>query len=117
MNTLQIMRGCFVARREGFFERYVDVVYRHMWSEPEKLDEPEVIRAVLERSGLDADAVLAGIRQPEIKDALRASTEAAVERGVFGAPSFFVDGALYFGKDRLRDVEEEIERLGALRRP
>lgn len=117
VNTLQIMRGCFVARREGFFERYVDVVYRHMWSEPEKLDEPEVIRAVLERSGLDADAVLAGIRQPEIKDALRASTEAAVERGVFGAPSFFVDGALYFGKDRLRDVEEEIERLGALRRP
>ena len=110
VNTLQIMRGCIVAQREGFFERYVDEVYRHMWSEPKKMDDPDVIRAALEESGLDAKAVLEGIQEPEVKQQLLANTEDAVSRGVFGSPSFFVGEDLFFGKDRLREVEEEIER-------
>ena len=110
VNTLQVMRGAIVAQREGIFPRYVDEVYRHMWSEPKKMDDPEVIRAALEESGLDAKAVLEGIGDPEIKQQLIANTEDAVSRGVFGSPSFFVGDELYFGKDRLREVEEEIER-------
>ena len=110
VNTLQIMRGALVARREGFFEVYVDEIYRHMWSDPKKMDEPDVIRAALEESGLDADTVLAGIQDPEIKAALVAATEEAVNRGVFGSPSFFVGDELYFGKDRLAEVEREIVR-------
>jgi 2-hydroxychromene-2-carboxylate isomerase len=108
VDTLQIMRGAIVARRGGFFERYVDEVFRHMWSAPKKLDDPEVIRSALLESGIDADAVLAGIGDPEVKQELRANTEAAVARGVFGAPSFFVGDDLYFGKDRLERVEEAI---------
>ena len=110
VNTLQIMRGAIVGQREGCFERYVDEVYRHMWSEPRKMDDPDVIRAALEESGLPADTILAGIQKPDVKQQLIANTEDSVNRGVFGSPSFFVGGELYFGKDRLRDVEEEIER-------
>lgn len=108
VNTLQIMRGAIVAEREGCFERYVDEVYRHMWAEPKKMDEAEVIEAALHESGLPAEQILAGTREPDVKAALLANTQAAVDRGVFGSPSFFVDDDLYFGKDRLRDVEEAI---------
>ncbi len=112
VNTLQIMRGALAARNAGFFERYVDEVYRHMWSEPKKMDDPEVIRSALEESGLDANRVLAGSADPEIKAELLANTEGAVARGVFGSPSFFVGEQLYFGKDRLPDVAAEIARQG-----
>ena len=110
VNTLAIMRGAVFAQREGFFERYVDAVYGHMWAQPKKMDEPEVIAAALKESGLDAEAILAGTQQPEVKQQLIANVDDAVARGVFGSPSFFVGTELYFGKDRLRDVEEEIER-------
>jgi 2-hydroxychromene-2-carboxylate isomerase len=108
VNTLRIMRGAIVAEREGCFERYVDEVYRHMWAEPKKMDEVEVIEAALRESGLPAEQILAGIQEPDVKAALLANTQDAVDRGVFGSPSFFVDDDLYFGKDRLRDIEEAI---------
>jgi len=110
VNTLQIMRGALAARRLGCFERYVDEVYRHMWAEPKKMDDPEVIRAALVESGLPADELLARAGEPDVKQELIANTDRAVARGVFGSPSFFVGAELFFGKDRLRDVEEEIER-------
>jgi len=111
VNTLQIMRGALVAERKGFAARYIDVVFHHMWCEPKKMDDPEVIRAALIESGIDAEAILAGIQDPEIKAALVSNTEAVVERGVFGSPSFFVEDELYFGKDRLPDVERAIRRI------
>ena len=109
VNTLQIMRGAVAAQRLGCFARYVDEVYRHMWAEPKKLDEHDVIRAALLESGLPADELIALSADPDVKQELRANTDRAVERGVFGSPSFFVGSELFFGKDRLREVEEEIE--------
>jgi 2-hydroxychromene-2-carboxylate isomerase len=110
VNTLQIMRGAIVAQREGIFERYVDEVYRHMWSDPKKMDDLEVITAALEESDLPVESILAGAQETEVKRQLIQNTEDSVRRGVFGSPSFFVGEELYFGKDRLREVEEEIER-------
>ncbi len=109
VNTLQIMRGAIAAEREGCFERYVDEVYRHMWAEPKKMDEREVSRAALTESGLPAERILERIAEPEVKQQLIANTEGSVALGVFGSPSFLVGDELYFGKDRLREVEEEIE--------
>jgi 2-hydroxychromene-2-carboxylate isomerase len=109
VNTLQIMRGAIVAEREACQGRYVDEMYRHMWSEPKKMDDLEVIRAALEESELPVDAILKGIQEPEVKQRLIANTEDSVARGAFGSPSFFVGSELFFGKDRLREVEEEIE--------
>lgn len=108
VNTLMIMRGAVAARKLGIFERYVDEVYRHMWAEPKKLDDPAVLKAALVESGLPADKLFELAQAAEVKDGLLAETTRAVERGTFGSPTFFVDDDIYFGKDRLRDVEEAI---------
>jgi len=113
VNTLTIMRGAIVAQREGFFERYVDEVYQHMWARQRKMDDPDVIAEAFAASGLPVKTILDGVQDPAVKQQLIANTESAVERGVFGSPSFFVGDELYFGKDKLRDVEEEAARRQA----
>jgi 2-hydroxychromene-2-carboxylate isomerase len=108
VNTLQLMRGAIAAQRQNCFDRYVDEVFRHMWCDPKKMDDPEVIRAALEESKLPVDALIAGMQDPGVKQELIANTEDSVARGVFGSPSFFVEGELFFGKDRLDEVERAI---------
>lgn len=108
VNTLRIMRGAEAARTLGLFERYVDAVFEHMWAEPKKMDDPEVMRDAFRRSGLPADELIALMDDPAVKGRLLANTEAAVARGVFGSPAFFVGTEHYFGKDRLDEVEQEI---------
>ncbi len=108
VNTLMIMRGAMAARELGIFERYVDQVYRHMWAEPKKLDDPAVLRAALLESDLPADRLFELVQTAPVKEALMAETQRAVDRGTFGSPTFFVDDEIYFGKDKLRDVEEAI---------
>jgi len=110
VNTLLIMRGAIAAQLEGVFPRYVDEIFRAMWAEPKDMDDPDVVRAALKQSGLDADALLVRTQEPEVKDRLLKNTEATVARGTFGSPTFFVGDEIFFGKDRLRDVEEEIGR-------
>jgi 2-hydroxychromene-2-carboxylate isomerase len=108
VNTVQIMRGAVAAEMDGQLARYVDAVFRHMWEEGKKMDDPEVIRAALDSSGIDGARVLARIQDQDVKDKLLQNTEASVARGTFGAPTFFVGDEIFFGKDRLRDVEDEI---------
>lgn len=108
VNTVQIMRGAIVAQMDGNLMPYVDAVFHHMWEAPKKMDDPAVIRAALEESGLDAARILTRIQDQDVKDALLKNTEASVARGTFGAPTFFVGDEMYFGKDRLRDLEEAI---------
>jgi 2-hydroxychromene-2-carboxylate isomerase len=110
VNTLLIMRGAVAAELEGCLARYVDEVYRHMWAEPKKMDDPEVVRAALTESGLDAARLLARAQEPQVKEKLLQNTQTSVARGTFGSPTFFVGEEIFFGKDRLRDVEEEILR-------
>jgi 2-hydroxychromene-2-carboxylate isomerase len=108
VNTVQIMRGAIVADKGGVLDRYVDAVFHHMWEASKKMDDAEVIKAALDGSGLDGAAILAGIQHQDVKDTLMANTEESVTRGNFGSPTFFVGTEMFFGKDRLRDVEEEI---------
>ena len=108
VNTLTIMRGAIAAQVLGVFEHYIDEMYRHMWSEPKKLDDPAVWRVALIESGFDPERFGELVQDPEIKSRLLANTERSVERGAFGSPTFFVDDEIFFGKDRLRDAEELI---------
>jgi 2-hydroxychromene-2-carboxylate isomerase len=108
VNTLMLMRGVVAAQKLGMFERYVDEVYRHMWADPKKLDDPAILRDALTESKLPVDKLFELVQTAEVKDALLAQTQRAVERGTFGSPTFFVDDDIYFGKDKLRDVEEAI---------
>jgi len=108
VNTLAIMRGAVAAQRLCIYERYIDEIYCHMWAEPKKLDDPEVLRGALIEAGFDAGRLLALSQTDEVKNELRANTDRSVARGTFGSPTFFVGDDIYFGKDRLRDVEEAI---------
>lgn len=113
VNTLALMRMAVAAQHMGILPRYVDAVFHHMWEEPKKMDDAAVIHAALLESGLDADALIAAAQAPEVKQALMANTEKAVERGAFGSPTFFVGNEIFFGKNTLPDVEEEILRAKA----
>ena len=106
--TLQVMRAAIGAQKDGYLDRYIEEVLKHMWEEPKKMDDPEVIKAAFEESGLDADKLMNQMQDPEVKAKLISNTEAAAERGVFGIPTFFVEDEMYFGKDNLWQVEEKL---------
>ena len=110
VNTLRVMRGAIAAQRLGCFEGYVDAVFAAMWEQERDMDDAPTIAEVLTRAGLDAAALLERSQDPEVKAALLANTESAHARGAFGSPTFFVGDEMWFGKERLRDVEEEILR-------
>jgi 2-hydroxychromene-2-carboxylate isomerase len=108
VNTLTLMRGAIAAQRLGVFERYVVEMYRNMWSELKKLDDQAVWRTTLAETGFDAPRFEELVQDPEVKERLLTNTENSVGRGTFGSPTFFVDDEIFFGKDRLRDVEDSI---------
>lgn len=108
VNTVQIMRGAVAAEMDGDLPAYVEAAFRCMWEDQRKMDDPEVIKAALDAAGLDGARTLARIQDQAVKDRLLQNTEASVARGTFGAPTFFVGEEIFFGKDRLREVEEEI---------
>ncbi len=108
VNTLMMMRGAIAARPLGVFERYVDEMFRNMWGDPKKMDDPAIYRAALDEAGLPTAKIVELIETQPVKDELIANTQRSVERGTFGSPTFYVGDEIFFGKDRLRDVEELI---------
>lgn len=110
INTLPLMRGAVGVqmRRPQDFERYVAAMFRAMWEHQRNMGDPVEIGAVLQEAGFDPAEFQALIADPAVKDRLKTVTQEAVERGVFGAPTFFVDGALYFGQDRLDFVADRL---------
>lgn len=111
INTLALMRGAVGLQREAdnaTFLRYVDAIYRAMWVEGRDMADPTVVGSVLDGAGFDPEAFQHLTGDPQIKAALKTLTEDAVNRGVFGAPTFFVEEELIFGQDRLPFVDEAL---------
>ncbi len=108
VNTLLIMRAAMVAQELGCLPTYSEAMFAGMWEQGLNLSDPEVVATLVAAVGLDAKALLDRTAAPEIKAALAATTEAAVARGVFGIPTFFVGDEMFFGKDRLGQVEEAL---------
>jgi len=111
VNTLKIMRGACAAMKLGCLPSYVDVVYAAMWEDGKNMDDLPTITATLDAGGLDSQAILTLSQDPDVKAMLLANTQRAHDHGAFGSPSFLIGRELWFGKDRLRDVEDEIVRL------
>ena len=109
VNTLLLMRAAVAAKRSGVLPAYADAIFRAMWEDGRKMDDPEIVRETLRVAGLDV-ALVEQAQEPSVKDELAQNTQASVERGSFGAPTFFVGAEIYFGKNSLGDVEEEIRR-------
>ena len=110
VNTLQLMRGAVAAQEAGVFEPYVEAMFACMWEQGLKMDDAPVFHQALRDAGLPVEKLLELSGTAPVKARLVANTEAAVQAGAFGSPSFLVGDELYFGKDRLRDVEEEFLR-------
>jgi 2-hydroxychromene-2-carboxylate isomerase len=105
INTLALMRGAAAAQIDGSFERYHPAIFKAMWVDGRNLNDIKEVAAVLAGAGLDAQMFGNRIQDQDVKDRLKATTDEAVARGVFGAPTSFVDGKMFFGNDRLPFVE------------
>lgn len=112
VNTLMLMRGAVAAQEDGRLADYMDAGFLHMWEEPKKMDDPEVYVAAMTASGFDGAALLERGQTPSVKATLMENTSNAVDRGVFGIPTFFAGGEMYFGKDRLGQMGEAMAALG-----
>ena len=108
INTLMIMRGAVAAEELGIASAYNDAVFDGMWSRGLDMGQPEVVAQTLVAAGLPAKEIFAAAQSDSVKAELLANTQAAFEAGAFGSPSFLVGSELYFGKDRLRDVEDAV---------
>jgi 2-hydroxychromene-2-carboxylate isomerase len=109
VNTLLLMRGALVAEGDGRLSEYVDAGLRSMWEDDKKMDDVEVFVSEMDASGFDGEDIVKRTQDAEIKSRLIANTNAAVSRGVFGIPTFFVGNEMFFGKDRLHQVEETLK--------
>jgi 2-hydroxychromene-2-carboxylate isomerase len=112
VNTLLLMRGALAAEDEGRLAEYVEAGLRAMWEDGLKMDDPEVFVTTMNEAGLDGSGILERTQDPAIKARLVANTEAAVARGTFGIPTFYVGKEMFFGKDRLDQVEEAVSGAG-----
>jgi 2-hydroxychromene-2-carboxylate isomerase len=109
VNTLKLMRGAVVAEEEGYLERYSAAAFAGMWRHALKMDDESVIAGVLREARLDDRHILQRITEDAVKQKLKSYTEAAVQRGIFGAPTFFVGDEMFFGQDRLDFVEDALQ--------
>lgn len=108
INTLHLMRGAAGLQGDPRFMAYLEAVFEAMWRTPRNLGDPAELPPVLARAGLEVEEFRNLIEAEDTKARLKATTERAVARGAFGAPTFFVDGELYFGQDRLDWVEDAL---------
>ena len=110
INTLALMRGATFAKEKPYYHSYIKCIYQSMWEKPKKLDELSVFETVLKEYNLPSEEIIYGAQKKETKQMLIDKTSEAVEKGVFGSPTFFVENEIFFGKDRLEEVEREIEK-------
>ena len=112
VNTLMLMRGMVAAEMEGVLHAYVEAGLQYMWEAPRKMDDAATLTATLAEAGLPADRLMARAQDQDVKDRLAANTNAAYAAGAFGLPSFLFGDDLWFGKDRLTDVEAALTAAG-----
>ena len=107
INTLAMMRGAHAAKKLGVLDPYVEAIVSGMWEQQLDMGQMEVLAGVLDAAGLPTADIFRESQTPEVKQALMDSTQELIDRGGFGIPTFFVGDEMFFGKDRLREVEEE----------
>ena len=110
VNTLQLMRGAVAAQKLGNLKLYVDAMYNAMWEQGRNMNALGEIAVVLDAAGIDKVSLLEATQQADVKNELMENTKSAFDRGAFGSPTFFVREEIFFGKDRLHEVEEAITR-------
>ena len=110
INTISLMRGFIAAQQMGLQHRYVDANLEAMWEQERNMGDLSVVQEVWSTAGLDAEALLQAIQTQPVKDALLLNTEQAAARGAFGVPTFFLGDDMFFGKERIVQIEALIRR-------
>lgn len=105
VNTLYLMRGAVAYLDTPRFDSYLRAIFKAMWVDERNLGDRAVVAEVLANAGFDPNDVMAQCEDSDVKARLKQLTEEAVERGVFGAPTFFVGDQMFFGQDRLGQLE------------
>lgn len=108
VNTIRALRTAVAALEEGTFPAYHHAVMKAYWANDQDIGDGEVLASVVSAAGLDGPRLVARADEPAVKEGLKANTDEAIERGVFGAPTFFVGGEMFWGNDRLQFVEEAL---------
>ncbi|MET0312392.1 MAG: 2-hydroxychromene-2-carboxylate isomerase [Burkholderiaceae bacterium] len=111
INTLMLMRGAtgLQMRDEAKLVPYLDAVFRAIWVDGQDMNDPQVVGKVLHGAGFDPTALLALTQEAAVKDELKRVTQEAIDRGAFGAPTFFAGGQMFWGQDRLDFVKESLQ--------
>ncbi|MBT3673152.1 MAG: 2-hydroxychromene-2-carboxylate isomerase [Porticoccaceae bacterium] len=110
INTLNLMRGAVALLDGEYFETYIDAVFNAIWVDSKNMANIETVSEVLSSAGLNPQAILTSTQSPDVKETLITNTGKAVERGLFGAPTMFMDGEMFFGQDRLQFVEAALQQ-------
>lgn len=110
VNSLMLIRSAIACEQDGRLTEFIEAGLRLMWEDDKKMDDPAVFVDEITKAGFDGAKLLERTQDPEVKAKLMANTQAAIDRGCFGVPTFFVGDEMFFGKDRLAQVEEEILR-------
>ena len=108
VNTLLAMRGAIAAQKAGLHDAYYPAVFKAIWEEDKNISQPDILADVLTQAGLDGTALIEATESPEVKQGLMDATQACVDRGAFGLPTFFLGDDIYFGKDRVGHIEQAV---------
>ena len=111
VNTIKALRVALVAQEQNCLEAVHQPLFDAVWAQQLDVNDDTVLAGIIEDAGMVPDDVMQRIASDEIKACLRANTEEAIERGAFGAPTFFVDDEMFFGNDRLHFVEAALVDL------
>lgn len=111
INTLMLMRGAvgMQLRDPERFADYCAAMFQAIWVESLDMNDAGVVGQALHRAGFEPQSLLALTQEPDVKAALKAATEEAVARGVFGAPTFFVGDQMFWGQDRIDFLKEALQ--------
>lgn len=108
VNTIRALRTAVAALEEGTFAPYHHAVMQAYWANDQDIGDAEVLTSIATAAGLDGPRLIKRAEEPAVKDKLKANTDEAIERGIFGAPTFFVNGDMFWGNDRLHFVDEAL---------
>ncbi len=111
INSLSLMRGVVAAQHLDCFAPYIEAIMAAMWEDGANTGDPEVVKDVLEKAGLDSNALFTKAEDPEVKAELIANTEKSAARGTFGVPTFYVGDEIFWGKERLGQVAEALAKI------
>jgi 2-hydroxychromene-2-carboxylate isomerase len=109
--TTTLMRGATALQMRGdaSFQKYMDTIYQAIWVDALNMNDPAIVGTVLAQAGFDPAALMAMANEQATKDQLKTVTMRAVERGVFGAPTFFIGEQMFWGQDRIEFVKAALK--------